>query len=443
MTKINFTASWITIGVVGISSSIALAEDGDKKPLTLSLGLKGFYDDNIFTRSSKPEKVDSFGFQIAPSIGYKISNGPTTFSIGYTFDAKWFERRSRDTVYLDPTTGRPAVSKPDPWDYAHYLKARVEHRFSDSLSVEAADAFSVTREPQEALSGQVARSQGDATFNFASLKSDVGLTDLLGLQVAYKNNLYDYRDEGYKGSLNRIENIPSLDVRYRINPDVVGLVGYRYSDIAYDKNGVLVPASGSQAAIPSDSRNRSSHFVYGGADYQASPTLSFALRAGAEFTDFNNVEKYSLNNKKSTTSPYVDFNTTWNFQKGSYFKAGVRHELNSTDAVYPSTISTTSTSIILNQESTLVYASVGHDLTSDFRVSLNGQFQDSEFKGGQYDGKSEAFYSFGILFSYRLNPYLTAEASYFYDKLAAANVPELESRGYSRNRVFLGVRATY
>jgi hypothetical protein len=439
MNKFYRAAGRWTIGIATVTGTMALAADSDSKPLTLALGLKGFYDDNIFTRPSGPDKVDSFGLQVVPGINYKVSNGATTVSVGYTLDAKWYERRSRDSV---DSTGKTA-QKADPWDYAHYIKASIKHKFSDTISIQADDSFAITREPQEFLSGQVARSKGDAIINYASLKGEVGLTDSFGLAVAYRNNLFDYSDENYKPLLNRMENIPSVDLRYRINPNLFGIIGYRYSDVAYDKHEIL-PITGSSTVVYSDARNRSSHFVYGGADWQASPVLSFAARAGGEFTEYSNLDKYHLQGNKSDTSPFADVSAKWQFAKDSYLNGGLRHQLNATDALYPSDpVGTKSSSIVLSQESTLLYAVLAHNITPALRVSVNGQFQDSVFNGGTYDGKSEQFYGAGLSLSYALNTYLSAEASYFYDKLATASDPALSGRAYARNRVFLGIRASY
>ncbi len=435
MNKIYRAAGRWSIGIATLTGTMALAADGDAKPLTLALGLKGFYDDNIFTRPSGPEKVDSFGLQVVPSIAYKVSNGATSVSIGYTLDAKWFERRSRDSV----DASGAVAQKADPWDYSHYIKANIKHKFSDTVSIQADDSFAITREPQEFLSGQVARSKGDAIINYAGLKGEVGLTDSFGLALSYRNNLFDYSDPNYKPLLNRMENIPSVDLRYRINPTLYGILGYRYSNVAYDKNQIL-PVDGSTSVVYSDARNRSSHFVYGGADWQASPVLSFAARAGGEFTEYSNLEKYKLKGNKSDTSPFADVSAKWQFAKDSYLNGGLRHQLNATDALYASS---SGNNIVLSQESTLLYAVLAHNITPALRVSVNGQFQDSVYNGGTYDGKSEQFYGGGLTFSYALNAYLSAEASYLYDKLATSSEPALAARSFSRNRVFLGIRASY
>ena len=174
---------------------------------------------------------------------------------------------------------------------------------------------------------------------------------------------------------------------------------------------------------------------------RAADEIGFFLRSGdqdAEDTGEGDVLVFAA----SDTSPYADVSGKWAFEKDSYLNVGLRHQLNATDAVSP-TINATSSSIILNQESTLLYATVAHNFTPDFRVSVNGQYQNSVFKGGVADGQTENFYGLGLQLTYSFSKYLAAEASYFYDDLSTSSLPSLSARGYSRNRVFLGVRATY
>ncbi len=47
--------------------------------------------------------------------------------------------------------------------------------------------------------------------------------------------------------------------------------------------------------------------------------------------------------------------------------------------------------------------------------------------------------SIGLTLNYQINAYLSAEAAYYYDRLSS----KIDLRDYDRNRVFVGVRATY
>jgi len=45
----------------------------------------------------------------------------------------------------------------------------------------------------------------------------------------------------------------------------------------------------------------------------------------------------------------------------------------------------------------------------------------------------------GLNLEYRFNPHLSAEAGYNYDRLDS----DLQTRGFDRNRVYIGVKASY
>jgi hypothetical protein len=70
-----------------------------------------------------------------------------------------------------------------------------------------------------------------------------------------------------------------------------------------------------------------------------------------------------------------------------------------------------------------------------------GQAQYSTFNGGGavYNSTEENFYVFNLNLAYHFTPWLTGETGYSYNKLNTA----LADRGYTRNEVYVGVRATY
>jgi len=70
---------------------------------------------------------------------------------------------------------------------------------------------------------------------------------------------------------------------------------------------------------------------------------------------------------------------------------------------------------------------------------LTGQYQHSTFKGGALDDKSYDYYLLGLNLQYRFTQNLSAEVGYNYDKL----MQEEQVPGYDRNRVYIGVTASY
>jgi hypothetical protein len=71
--------------------------------------------------------------------------------------------------------------------------------------------------------------------------------------------------------------------------------------------------------------------------------------------------------------------------------------------------------------------------------TLTGQFQNSSFNGGVFDDEDENFYLFGANLEYRFNRHFSAHAGYNFDKLDS----DVDLRGFDRNRVYLGITASY
>jgi hypothetical protein len=79
---------------------------------------------------------------------------------------------------------------------------------------------------------------------------------------------------------------------------------------------------------------------------------------------------------------------------------------------------------------------------------LLGQFQHNSFENGvpsaagssiTFKDKSENFFLVGLNLTYEINRFLAAEAGYNYDRLDS----DLGFRSFTRNRVYVGLRASY
>jgi len=95
----------------------------------------------------------------------------------------------------------------------------------------------------------------------------------------------------------------------------------------------------------------------------------------------------------------------------------------------------------LDQESTAIYLNGSHKLTDRLTVGVMGQAQLSTYVGGGpgYDGKMDQFFILQVNFAYQFNPWLMAEAGYNFSRLKS----DLPDRAYTRDVMYLGMRATY
>ena len=94
----------------------------------------------------------------------------------------------------------------------------------------------------------------------------------------------------------------------------------------------------------------------------------------------------------------------------------------------------------LDAESTSVYGQWSHYLTPSLKASVIGQYQLSSFNGGVNNKKDESIFLAGLNLSYEfIKDRLSAEVGYNFDRLDS----DIAGRTYSRNRAYIGLRASY
>ena len=78
-------------------------------------------------------------------------------------------------------------------------------------------------------------------------------------------------------------------------------------------------------------------------------------------------------------------------------------------------------------------------MTPKLLGSLIGQYQYSTFHDGQFNSQSAKFYNAGLNLTYTFNRHLSSELGYNFDWYTTP----APGQGYTRNRIYLGVTATY
>lgn len=392
-------AGALSLGAASLAlSNCALASEGGEKPWTASASLRGFYDDNIFT--SNAAEISSWGFDVSPSLTYGRTVDNTTFDIGYTYVARWFENR-------------PGSS----WDQNHNASFNLEHVFSPRVKTSVSDVFVSAQDPQQALIGQVLRAEGDNINNSAAANVSLAVSEQLDATLSYRNNFFDYSSPLFSNSLNRVEHLPTLEFNYLTTPSTSVGLGYQFGIFDYDFAGL--------------SRDYNSHVVYAGVRHNFTQSFFGSVNIGAQITDYDAAA--------SDTTPYLDGKLVYQYTTASEVVLNVRHTLNATDVF----LDGAGNLLAANQQTTMFRVSWGHAFTAKIKGTLIGQFQNSEFNGGAADGGSETFWTLGASASYALTPHLALDASYFRDSLNSDPTALGYDRGYERNRVFLGVRASF
>lgn len=442
MKKLIVSAGLVSLGAASLHAAYApgLSPQQTSKWWSVSAALRGFYDDNYTTRPSNNGSRSSFGIEASPSFGVNLPLDQTYIGFSYTYSIKWYEDRESSET-----------------DQSHQINLTVSHAFTERVKLDIGETFVVAQEPEilEPAGAVVLplRSDGDNFRNTGTANLGVELTDQFSVVIGYSNTIYDYEqdaDDVLPGSnppvavgglsrsalLDRMEQLFTFNFRWQALPQTVGVFGYQYGITDYTSDDVLftTPAVGGIPArtfLP-ESRDKDSHYVYVGADQNFNSQLNGSVRLGAQFTD------YDLPGADDRTSPYADANLSYNYTEGSYAQIGVRHELNATDVAFLDTTRAGQLPTV-DQESTTVYGVVNHKITAMLSANLFGQFQHSEFNGGLADGSSDNLFLVGVNLGYQINQYLTAETGYSYDRLDS----DASNRSFSRNRVYIGMRAQF
>ena len=125
----------------------------------------------------------------------------------------------------------------------------------------------------------------------------------------------------------------------------------------------------------------------------------------------------------------------------SSVEVGVVHQRSASDVVGPSGVQVVGGNFVHDQQATTAYGTIKHRIMPNLFGSLMGTFQHSTFNGGgaSFNDQTDNFYLVGLNFEYRFNPHLSAHAGYNYDRLES----DLSGRGFTRNRVYIGLTAAY
>lgn len=431
----------VALGVSGAQAATdAVSTPEPVKPWSVSATLRGFYDDNI--NSTAQFKQDSFGFEVSPALLWKQTWETTSLSLGYTYSLLYYDNKP--------------LGNTDHLDQDHTFNLALTHNFSERYDIAVTDGFVIGQQPDTLRAGvafnSFQRVPGDNIRNAGAINFDAQLTHLFGVQVGYGNAFYDYADHGATspdgttvvpstaGELNRLEHTIHLDGRYLIQRQTTGILGYQYRETDYTANEIIggawdagVPVPGEN--ITSDTRNSRMHYGYVGLDHNFRPDLLGSVRVGANVSDY-----YNDPSQNSQISPYAQLSVRYTYAQDSYVEGGFSYDRVATDLIGTQT-NGSALSFTTDAQAAVVYATWNHRITPRLFSSVTAQFQDNVYNGGVYNSEADRFYLVGLNLEYRFTPNFSAHVGYNYDKLDSdINNPP---RSFDRNRVYIGIAASY
>ena len=259
-------------------------------------------------------------------------------------------------------------------------------------------------------------------------------------ELSYANTYYDYQQDASSsvtagnltgsGSrsalLDRVEHLFTVAGRYRIFDETSTelLLGYSFGVTDSTSKDPLDVAGN----LPK-SRDSRSHYFFTGAGHRFTTDLRVNGRVGVQYVDYPNAALAVPAFQKSQTSPYVDASANWDYAANSTAQLGVRLTRITTDV-------TTS----VDAAATTIYGSLNHEITPDLKGSLLAQYQLSEYRQtvGVRD-VSDNIFTAGVNLEWRFHQNVSLEGGYNYDRQDA----DLPGRSYYRNRLYLGLKASW
>jgi len=436
MKKIIVSVGLVAAGTAGLQAAYApdLNSMQTTKVWSASASLRGFYDDNYAT-APNGSKRGSYGFEFSPSVSLNKSLQQTEIGVRYTYGLYYYQEREE--------LGQ------DPVDQTHQLDLWVDHAFTERWQGKVSDTFAVGQEPELLIGGGTPfRVKGNNIANNATLSLNTDWTRQFSTAVTYQNGFYDYQQDNgtpttpsLAGRLNRVDQSIALDLLWHIAPETTAFVGYQFEQVNYIGNEPIAPAVTFLVLMPSphlvtvperfsSDRDNRSHFFYVGIQHNLLANLTVAGRVGVQYTEY-----YNDSTSSPTVGPYALVSATYTYTPGSYAQIGFIHQRNATDIIAPDA----SGRITQDQESSMVYGSINHHITPKLLGTLLGSVQYSSFNEGQFANNSDVDYSLGLNLNYAFTKHFSAEAGYNYDDLTS----NISGRGYTRNRVYLGVTAAF
>jgi hypothetical protein len=431
-----------SVGLVAIGASSLYAVDTSttsdpSRFWSVSGTLRGFYDDNINTIPSNQALPDgssraSAGFEVSPAIFLNFPLEQTSIGLSYTYDLKYYDNR-------------PAWQAEN-YSMTHVFNGVVNHAFNERYQVSIKDSFAIGQEPDILRAGNTyntfQRLPGDNTRNYGVINFSAQLTPLFGAEVGYANTLFNYAANEWflspmgdisssnAGLMNSMDQVLHLDGRFQLQPQTVGILGYQFRMINYTANqpiggNLMVPSS----IVMSDARNVQANYGYVGLDHNFRPDLTGSIRAGASYNDYVN------NTGQNNVAPYMLLSLRYTYNPKSYLEAGFTYDFTSGNSF--STI--TKDDITMGAYAASLYASLHHQITGKLAGTLMAQYQNNMYYGGVYNNQAQQYFLLFAGLEYQFTSYFSAQLGYDYDDVWG----EIPNQNYDRNRVYVGVTASY
>lgn len=415
MKRAVVAAGAFALGAVGLNGAnvAGLTPQEVSKWWIVSGSLRSFYDDNMFNSASGAEE-SSFGLEFHPGVSINLPLTRTLISASYDWTMDFYEAREANKV-----------------DQTHLFDSRVNHNFSERYFLDLTERFAISDEPIVPVGGAqtvFGRENASNTRNDLAVDFSALMRPAFGLLGGYKSNLQDYEDVSYSAYLDKVSHSFHLDAQWFSSESTLLFSGYQieFSEYTY---GDPIYRDDQGFQVYADIKNYRSHYLYIGAKQELSRQLNVSSKVGLQYTDYYNARESSL-------SPYVDLNATYTYLPGSTLQVGANVQR------YPADVTAVSSDVTLDQLTGSAFVTVSHRITPRVTGNVDLRYQHSIYNGGADDGNADDYFTMAMSAEYKIREHLFANVSYVWSKLVSGR-DFSEFIDFSRNQVYLGVRATY
>jgi hypothetical protein len=383
--------------VAALFPAIAMAvyapipEQEQGKALSYRLGAAAYYDSNIFGGATN--EVDSMVYNLTAAISYNGSVSDQTFASGS------YE------ISNDHMVDRPGSKNLT----SHNLGGRIAHAFAPDTTLDVSGAFNVSKNPESLLPGLPLST--DQSFERTQLDARYTTTagPKTGVVAKYRFLNYAYDTPSLAIDLDRAENLFGLEVNYAYLPETKLVGEYRYQTISYDTAAAL--------------KDKTSHFLMGGFDYNPGKQLLVSARAG--------FEDRSRDSAAGATAPHIELSSRYTYTEGSFLAAGYTYSIEEPSDVDRFT----------DSDVNRLFVNVQHQLSGAFTASGSITYDSAELQGrsGVHPDIDEKTTRLGLALSWRPNKNWTVSGTYDYDDVNSGDA----FREQQRDRLGVSARFTF
>ncbi len=384
--RLFLSAACLPTFALAVYAPIPEQEQG--KALTYRLGASAYHDSNIFGGATGA--IDSMVYNLSGIIAYNGSIDDQTFaSASYEL--------SNDHVVDRP--GKKNLT-------SHNFSGRLAHSFAADTNIDVSGSYNIAKNPQSLLAGvplntdqSNKRAQLDARYvTSAGQKTSV--------TAKYRFINYSYDTAALATDLDRSENLLGLEASFALLQETKLVGEYRYQSIGYDSAASL--------------KDKTSHFLMAGFDYNPGKNLLVTGRAGAE--------DRSRDSAPDTTAPYLELTSRYSYTEGSYLAVGYTYTIDESSDVV----------LFTDTKVSRFFVNVQHRLGGAFTFSGSLTYEPSQLQGrGAQADIDETTTRFGLGLSWLPTKNWTVTGSYDLDDVKS----DLANREQNRDR--LGVSARY